>query len=86
MTASDIALKVRQVISDVLGIPIEKVQEDASLASDLAADSLDAVEVVMELEEAFQVVLSNFDRSTVQTVSGLILHITRALNADLVPS
>ena len=50
---SDVAGRVKKIVADVLGVDEAKVVENASFIDDLGADSLDTVEVVMALEEAF---------------------------------
>ena len=49
----DIAGKVKDIFSEQLGVDAEKVTPDASFTEDLGADSLDAVELIMAIEEAF---------------------------------
>lgn len=84
MTVNEISKKACQIISEVLNLPIESVHEGASLTGDLAADSLDSVEVVMTLEEEFQVTMEDLDPSSVQTVRDLIQHIANAIQAEAV--
>lgn len=47
--------KIRDIIVEQLGVAPEKVTPDASFIDDLGADSLDTVELVMALEEAFEI-------------------------------
>ena len=51
----DIAGKVKDIFSEQLGVDAEKVTPDASFTEDLGADSLDAVELIMAIEEAFDI-------------------------------
>ena len=49
--------KIKDIIVDKLGIDEEKVTRDASFKDDLGADSLDIAELVMELEDEFDIVI-----------------------------
>ena len=53
MNRQEIEKKVNDVLNDVLGIAYSEIKDDAVLADDFGADSLDAVELVMELEHEF---------------------------------
>mmetsp|Transcript_16711 Transcript_16711/g.44994 ORF Transcript_16711/g.44994 Transcript_16711/m.44994 type:complete len:118 (+) Transcript_16711:44-397(+) len=52
---SDVEEKVKGIIAEQLGVDAAKVTPDASFTEDLGADSLDAVELIMAMEEAFGV-------------------------------
>lgn len=52
---SEIAVRVKQIIVEQLGVDADKVIEDAKFVDDLGADSLDTVELVMALEEHFNI-------------------------------
>jgi len=51
----DVEVKLKQIIAEQLGVDIAKVTPDASFTEDLGADSLDAVELIMAIEEAFDI-------------------------------
>ena len=53
MNRQEIEKKVNDVLNDVLGIAYSEIKDDAVLEADFGADSLDAVELVMELEHEF---------------------------------
>ena len=55
MTEQELFAKVKTIIVDQLGVNEEEVTMDASFTEDLGADSLDTVELVMALEEAFEI-------------------------------
>lgn len=55
--------KVRDIIADNLEVDPAKVVPDAALVADLGADSLDAIEIVMALEEEFDIAISDEDAS-----------------------
>ena len=55
MKRDEIEKRVNDVLSEVLGVDYSEIKGDAVLADDLGADSLDAVEIVMELEHEFDI-------------------------------
>ncbi|KAB1442115.1 acyl carrier protein [Pseudodesulfovibrio senegalensis] len=52
---SDVANKVKDIIVDQLGVSADEVVEDAAFVEDLGADSLDLTELIMAMEEEFDV-------------------------------
>ena len=69
---SDTLEKVREVVAEHLGVDPEKVVEGASFVDDLDADSLDRVELVMALEETFQVEIPDSEAEKILTVKDVI--------------
>lgn len=70
--SADIAAQVKQVIQETLGVDAAKIVESASFVDDLGADSLDTVEVVMALEEKFDIEIPDSDAENIQTVGNAI--------------
>ena len=70
---------MKEIIVQELSVPEEKVKESSSFESDLRADSLDLVELVMELEEKFEVEIPEEDFLEVRTVGDLVRYIERKL-------
>jgi len=66
--AQDIETKVREKISEQLGVAADEVTPEASFIEDLGADSLDIVELVMALEEEFNIEISDEDAEKIRTV------------------
>jgi acyl carrier protein len=60
--------KVKKVIVDQLGVNADEVQMDSSFTEDLGADSLDTVELVMALEEEFEVEIPDEEAEKLTTV------------------
>jgi len=60
--------RLRQLVSSQLGVELDEVIEDARIFDDLGADSLDVVELVMTLEEAFDIVVPDEDIEGMQTI------------------
>lgn len=67
--------KVKEIIVETISCDEEKVTMEAKLADDLGADSLDAVELNMALEEAFEISISDEDLMTFVTVADIVNHI-----------
>jgi acyl carrier protein len=53
--ANDLSERIHSIVADQLGVELADVTKDASILDDLGADSLDVVELVMTLEEAFDI-------------------------------
>lgn len=64
--------KVRSILCSQLDLEEEKVTSDALLSDDLGADSLDLVDLVMSLEEEFNVELSDEDVGEIKTVGDIV--------------
>ena len=69
--------RVKQIVAEQLGVDEEQVTDDASFMDDLGADSLDTVELVMALEEEFDVEISDEDAEKIQTVKDAIEYISK---------
>jgi len=67
--------KVREIIVDRLEVDEEKVTREASFRDDLEADSLDVVELVMELEDEFGLEISDEDAEKIVTVGDAVDYI-----------
>jgi len=60
--------RVKNLISDKLAVDLEKVVNDAELRDHLGADSLDTVEIVMELEKEFDIMITDDEAEDLNTV------------------
>ena len=67
--------KVKHIIVEQLGVDEYEVKPDASFVDDLGADSLDVVELVMALEEEFEMEISDEDAEKLTTVKQAIEYI-----------
>lgn len=72
MTTATIESRVFQVISEQLEIPIDQISAEHRIGPDLPGDSLDAIEIVMMLEEEFQIDLPDELGDPGMTVQKLI--------------
>ena len=64
--------KVKDIIVDKLGVEEEKIKSEASFVDDLGADSLDTVELIMQLEEEFGIEIPDDDAEMITTVQAAI--------------
>ena len=70
-----VADRVKEIIVEQLGVSPEQVIETASFVDDLRADSLDTVELVMALEEEFDLEIPDEEAEKITTVGHAIKHI-----------
>ena len=74
---ASVAERVKQIIVEQLSVDESEVTENASFVDDLGADSLDQVELVMALEEAFGVEIPDEDAEKIATVKSAIDYIEK---------
>ncbi|MGZ5243829.1 MAG: acyl carrier protein [Bacteroidia bacterium] len=72
---SDIASKVKSIIVEKLGVDESEVTPEASFTNDLGADSLDTVELIMELEKEFNVSIPDEQAENITTVGQAISYL-----------
>ena len=72
MSRADIEARVKEIIVEQLGVEEDEVTQEASFVQDLGADSLDNVELVMALEEAFNVEITDEEAEKLQTVGAAV--------------
>ena len=75
---SEIANRVTAIIVDKLGVSESEVKPEATFAQDLGADSLDTVELIMEIEKEFGVQIPDQDAEGITTVGDAISYIEKA--------
>lgn len=72
---STVLERVTKVVVDRLGVDESEVKPEASFREDLGADSLDVVELVMELEDEFETEISDDDAEKIATVGDAVSYI-----------
>lgn len=72
---SEIASKVQKIIVDKLGVEESEVVATASFTNDLGADSLDTVELIMELEKEFNITIPDDQAEKITTVGDAISYV-----------
>ena len=75
MSSEEVFDKVKDIIVEQLGVAETAVTMEASFVDDLGADSLDIVELVMALEEGFDIEIPDTDAEKVATVSDVVEYI-----------
>jgi acyl carrier protein len=70
--------EVKEVIVEQLNVSPEEVKPEAKFVEDLGADSLDVVEMIMALEEKFEVEIPDSEAEKIQTVQDVIDYIEKA--------
>ena len=76
---SDVADKIKKIICEQLDVPEEEVVPEASFVDDLGADSLDQVELIMAMEEEFDVSIPDEDAENIGTVQDAINYVQKAV-------
>jgi acyl carrier protein len=77
-TVASVSERVIDIVAEQLGVDKEKVKPETSFVNDLGADSLDTVELVMELEEEFDINIPDEAAEKIQTVGEAIGFIEKA--------
>ena len=79
MERKDIEDRVRDALAEQLGLPATQIVEGARFEEDLDADSLDLVEVVLRLEEAFEIDIPEQEMNDVDTVGQAVELVAKKL-------
>lgn len=69
--------KVQEIVAEQLGVDASEVKPESSFTEDLGADSLDTVELVMALEEAFEIEIPDEVAEKIDTVGKAVEHIDK---------
>ncbi len=70
--------RIKEMIKSELGIPEEKITMEARLAEDLGADSIDAVELIMNIEDEFSVEVSDEEAQNIKTVGDIVKFVEKS--------
>ncbi len=73
--------RVSQLIVDQLGVSVEEIKPEVSFLDDLGADSLDIVELVMAMEEEFDIEIPDADAEKIQTIGDAFAYIKEKAGA-----
>ena len=76
---ADIEEKIRKIVCEQLDVPEEDVVTAAAFVDDLGADSLDQVELIMAIEEEFDLSIPDEDAENIATVQNAIDYVKKAL-------
>ena len=72
--------KLREIIADVMNIDEKEIKEDSSFENDLGADSLDVFQIIMGIEDAFDIEIHNDEAEKIVTVGDAVEQIKNATN------
>ena len=72
--------KLQKIISEVLNVDPDEVTMDTTFIDDLGADSLDVFQIIMGIEEEFDIEISNEDAENIVTVRDAVEQIKNAIN------
>ena len=82
MSSQNVEERVMNVVSEQLALNKETLTRDSDFIKDLGSDSLDQVELIMELEEEFGITIPEEEADKVRTVGDVIDHIEAALKSS----
>ena len=77
---AEVASKVKAIIADKLGVEESQVTNEANFQTDLGADSLDTVEMIMEFEKEFGIEIPDEDTQKIGTVGDAIAYVEEKVN------
>ena len=77
--SQEVASKVKEIIVDLLGVEEAKVTESASFTTDLGADSLETVDLIMKLEQEFDIEIPEEQANNITTVGDAIKFVENAV-------
>jgi acyl carrier protein len=72
--------KLQKIISEVLNVEADEITMDTTFVDDLGADSLDLFQIIMGIEEEFDIEIANEDAENIVTVGDAVEQIKNALN------
>lgn len=72
--------KIRDIICDQLSVEEDQVQMETHLMKDLEADSLDAVEIIMAIEDEFDIEVSDEDAEKFQSVGDIVKYVDEKIS------
>ncbi|MBQ1526946.1 MAG: acyl carrier protein [Lachnospiraceae bacterium] len=76
--------KVQKIIAEVLNVDPDEVQADTKFVDDLGADSLDIFQIIMGIEEEFDIEISTEDAEQIVTVGDAVEKIMNAISGQLI--
>lgn len=72
--------KLKKIISEVLNVEEDEIKMDTTFVDDLGADSLDVFQIIMGIEEEFDIEIANEDAEKIVSVSDAVEQIKNAIN------
>ena len=81
MAVENVEAKVKSIIAEQLGVGEAEIHPESSFIEDLGADSLDIVELVMAIEEVFDIEIPDDDAENIKTVKDAVEYINEHMKA-----
>ena len=78
--SNEIETRIRRLISENLGVDETEITSNANIEHDLGADSLDRVELVMMIEEEFEIEVADAEAEDIKTVKDAVDYVTKQLH------
>ena len=72
--------KLKKIIAEVLNVDVEEITMDTTFVDDLGADSLDIFQIIMGIEEEFDIEIANEEAEKIVTVGDAVEQIKNAMN------
>ena len=72
--------KLKEIIAEVLNVDVNEITKDTTFVDDLGADSLDVFQIIMGIEDAFDIEIENEDAEKIATVGDAVEQIKNAVN------
>ncbi len=79
MKKIEIEQKVMRIIADLISVDVEDVKIDSSFVGDLHFDSLDAVELIMSIEDEFNISITDEEAEKMMTVNAVVAHVEKTI-------
>ena len=79
--SGSLAQQIRELVSEQLGVDPAVLNSDANILEDLGADSLDVVELVMAIEEAFDIEITDEDAESMRTIGDVEKYVAERVAA-----
>jgi len=76
-----VEVRVRSILAEQLGLDVAEIRPESSILDDLGADSLDVVEMVMSLEEAFDIEVPDEDIESMRTIADVERYVVQTVGA-----
>ena len=75
---NDIELRIKKLISDKIGFDESQIKMDSRLSEDLRMDSLDSIDIIMDVEEEFGIEIKELDSENIKTFGDLVNFVQKA--------
>lgn len=69
--------KIKEIIAEILSLDVEEISDDASILDDLGADSIAIMEIVMEIEEKFDIEVATEEIPNLKSVNDIVNFINK---------